>query len=180
MRRRPEVRIHDRPRSDRKRRFHLSVVAPSTSCRHPRKAKPPKWAQRGGPASGGKCLLTPRPHFTAQPCTPGNRVVRARGRVPFGSGDPPHVRMRNPSAPLRHRSRAAFGPAQTRMCRCDLEGCGIILGGGMTRAGSVRREILTCALRESRLELDRLSISQSSMRCSSASSPSRQFGQLGG
>lgn len=36
MRGRPEVRIHGRPRLDRKRRFHLSAVAPSTSCRHPR------------------------------------------------------------------------------------------------------------------------------------------------
>jgi hypothetical protein len=49
---RPEVRIHGRPRSDRKRRFLLSAVAPSTSTRHPRKARPINWAQRGGLASG--------------------------------------------------------------------------------------------------------------------------------
>ena len=53
-RRRPEVRIHGRPRSDRKRRFLLSAVAPSTSTRHPRKARPINWAQRGGLASGGE------------------------------------------------------------------------------------------------------------------------------
>ena len=50
---RPEVRIHGRPRSDRKRRFLLSAVwAPSTSTRHPREARPINWAQRGGLASG--------------------------------------------------------------------------------------------------------------------------------
>ena len=63
---RPKVRIHGRPRSDRKRRFLLSAVAPSTSTRHPRKARPINWAQRGGPASGrANVSLTPRPHFTA-------------------------------------------------------------------------------------------------------------------
>ena len=49
---RPKVRIHGRPRSDRKKRFLLSAVAPSTSTRHPRKARPINWAQRGGLASG--------------------------------------------------------------------------------------------------------------------------------
>jgi hypothetical protein len=42
---RPKVRIHGRPRSDRKRRFLLSAVAPSTSTRYPREARPTKWAQ---------------------------------------------------------------------------------------------------------------------------------------
>ena len=51
---RPKVRIHGRPRSDRKKRFLLSAVAPSTSIRHPRKARPINWAQRGGLASGGE------------------------------------------------------------------------------------------------------------------------------
>ena len=50
--RRLEVRIHGRPRSDRKRRILLSAVAPSTSARHPREARPINWAQRGGLASG--------------------------------------------------------------------------------------------------------------------------------
>ena len=50
---RPKVRIHGRPRSDRKRRFLLSAVAPSTSTRYPREARPINWAQRGGLASGG-------------------------------------------------------------------------------------------------------------------------------
>ena len=49
-----QVRIHGRPRSDRKKRFLLSAVAPSTSTRHPREARPINWAQRGGLASGGK------------------------------------------------------------------------------------------------------------------------------
>ena len=51
---RPKVRIHGRPRSDRKRRFLLSAVALCTSTRHPREAKPINWAQRGGLASGGR------------------------------------------------------------------------------------------------------------------------------
>ena len=49
-----KVRIHGRPRSDRKRSFLLSAVAPSTSTRHPREARPINWAQHGGLASGGK------------------------------------------------------------------------------------------------------------------------------
>jgi hypothetical protein len=53
-RRRLRERIHGRPRSDRKKRFLLSAVAPSTITRHPRKARPINWAQRGGLASGGK------------------------------------------------------------------------------------------------------------------------------
>jgi hypothetical protein len=53
-RRRLKARIHGRPRSDRKKRFLLSAVAPSTITRHPREARPINWAQRGGLASGGK------------------------------------------------------------------------------------------------------------------------------
>jgi hypothetical protein len=53
-RRRLKERIHGRPRSDRKKRFLLSAVAPSTSARHPRNARPINWARRGGLASGGK------------------------------------------------------------------------------------------------------------------------------
>jgi hypothetical protein len=68
-RRRLKVRIHGRPRSDRKKRFLLSAVAPSTITRHPRKARPINWAQCGGLASGGNSLLTPRPHFTALSCS---------------------------------------------------------------------------------------------------------------
>ena len=51
-RRRLKLRIHGRPRSDRKRSFLLSAVAPSMSIRHPREARPINWAQRGGLASG--------------------------------------------------------------------------------------------------------------------------------
>ena len=83
-RRRLKVRIHGRPRSDRKKRFLLSAVAPSTSARHPREAKPINWAQRGGLASRpGNCVLTPRPHFTAPSCTLGNQVVGASDGPPF-------------------------------------------------------------------------------------------------
>ena len=55
-RRRLKERIHGRPRSDRKKRFLLSAVAPSTSTRHPREARPINWAQRGGLASGGETV----------------------------------------------------------------------------------------------------------------------------
>jgi hypothetical protein len=83
-RRRFKVRIHGRPRSDRKKRFLLSAVAPSTSARHPREARPINWAQRGGLASDGETvLLTPRPHFTAPSCTLGNQVVAASDGAPF-------------------------------------------------------------------------------------------------
>ena len=51
---RPKVRIHGRPRSDRKKRFLLAPGAPSTITRHPREARPINWAQRGGLASGGE------------------------------------------------------------------------------------------------------------------------------
>src|SRR5258705_7870859 len=84
----PRVRIHGRPRSERKRSFLLSAVAPSTSTRHPREARPINWAQRGGLASGGNTLLTPRPHFTAPSCTLGNQVVAASDGSPFPSGEP--------------------------------------------------------------------------------------------
>src|ERR1700737_1020796 len=55
-RRRLKARIHGRPRSDRKKRFLLSAVAPSTSARHPREARPINWAQRGGLASSGQSV----------------------------------------------------------------------------------------------------------------------------
>src|SRR6202022_2291345 len=72
-RRRPKVRIHGGPRSDRKRRFLLSAVAPSTSTRHPREARPINWAQRGGLASGrvnvscGPGHISPRHHARMVP-----------------------------------------------------------------------------------------------------------------
>ena len=50
-RRRLNLRIHGRPRLDRKKRFLLSAVAPSTNTRHPRRSKAHQLAQRGGLAS---------------------------------------------------------------------------------------------------------------------------------
>ena len=73
-RRRLKARIHGRPRSDRKKRFLLSAVAPSTSARHPRKAKPINWAQRGGLASGGK--FSPDAEATLSPLHHGRLVTR--------------------------------------------------------------------------------------------------------
>jgi hypothetical protein len=93
-----EVRVHGRPRSDRKRSFLLSAVAPSTSTRHPREARPINWAQRGGLASGGNALLTPRPHFTAPSCTPGNQVVCASDGPPFRQERRPTRLCRAPGA----------------------------------------------------------------------------------
>ena len=98
-RRRLKERIHGRPRSDRKKRFLLSAVAPSTSSRHPRKARPINWAQRGGLASGGKLsLLTPRPHFTAPSWTLGNQVVGASDGAPFRRERRPTRVRRTPGA----------------------------------------------------------------------------------
>jgi len=97
-RRRLTERIHGRPRSDRKKRFLLSAVAPSTITRHPREAKPINWAQRGGLASGsGNCVLTPRPHFTAPSCTLGNQVIGASDGAPFRQESRPTL-CRTPEA----------------------------------------------------------------------------------
>lgn len=80
---RPEVRIHGRPRSDRKRRFLLSAVAPSTSTWHPRKARPINWAQRGGLASGREMSADAEATFHRASCTLGNQVVAASDGAPF-------------------------------------------------------------------------------------------------
>jgi hypothetical protein len=106
-----KVRIHGRPRSDRKRSFLLSAVAPSTSTRHPRKARPINWAQRGGLASGGNALLTPRPHFTAPSCTPGNQVVCASDGPPFRQERRPTRLCRTPGASSGLLAEASTLPA---------------------------------------------------------------------
>ena len=80
---RPKVRIHGRPRSDRNRRFLLSAVAPSTSTRHPRKARPINWAQRGGLASGGEMSPDAEATFHRASCTLGNQVVLLRTALLF-------------------------------------------------------------------------------------------------
>src|SRR6201981_1279372 len=98
-RRKLKERIHGRPRSDRKKRFLLSAVAPSTITRHPREAKPINWAQRGGLASGsGNCVLTPRPHFMAPSFTLGNQVVGASDGAPFRQESRPTRVCRTPEA----------------------------------------------------------------------------------
>jgi hypothetical protein len=80
---RPELRIHGRPRSDRKRSFLLSAVAPSTTIRHPREARPINWAERGGLASGGEMSPDAEATFHCASCTLGNQVVRASDGPPF-------------------------------------------------------------------------------------------------
>src|SRR5246127_3120090 len=80
---RPRVRIHGRPRSDRKRRFLLSAVAPSTSTRHPRKARPINWAQCGGLASGGKLSPDAEATFYRAIMQLGNPVVVLRMALLF-------------------------------------------------------------------------------------------------
>src|SRR5271166_4094729 len=82
-RRRLNVRIHGRPRSDRKKRFLLSAVAPSTSTRHPRKARPINWAQRGGLASGREMPPDAEATFHRAIMQLGNQVVAASDGVPF-------------------------------------------------------------------------------------------------
>jgi hypothetical protein len=77
------IRIHGRPRSDRKRRFLLSAVAPSTSTRHPRKARSINWAQCGGLAPGREMSPDAEATFHRLLCTPANQVVRASDGPPF-------------------------------------------------------------------------------------------------
>ena len=120
-----KVRIHGRPRSDRKRRFLLSAVAFSTSTRHPREAKPINWAQRGGLACRpGNCVLTPRPHFTAPSCTLGNREVCASDGAPFRQERRPTRVCRTPGAGSGLLAAAPTGthePVPTH--RVDQAGC---------------------------------------------------------
>jgi hypothetical protein len=78
-----EIRIHGRPRSDRKRRFLLSAVAPSTSTRHQRKARPINWARRGGLASAREMSPDAEATFHRASCTLATQVVRASDGPPF-------------------------------------------------------------------------------------------------
>ena len=110
---RPKVRIHGRPRSDRKKRFLLSAVAPSTSTRHPRKAKPINWAQRGGLASGREMSADAEATFHRASCTLGNQVI--------GASDGP---------PFRQESRP------TRVCRTPGAGSGLLAEASTLRAGT--------------------------------------------
>src|ERR1700694_2236928 len=93
-----KVRIHGRPRSERKRSFLLSAVAPSTSTRHPREARPINWAQRGGLASGGKYSPDAEATFHRASCTLGNQVVRASDGPPFHQERRPTRLCRTPGA----------------------------------------------------------------------------------
>jgi hypothetical protein len=99
-----KVRIHGRPRSDRKRSFLLSAVAPSTSTRHPREARPINWAQRGGLASGGKFSPDAEATFHRASCTLGNQVVAASDGSPFRQERRPTRFMPN----SRGRQRSAY------------------------------------------------------------------------
>ena len=65
-----------------KRRFLLSAVAPSTSTRHPREARPISWAPRGGLASGGEMSPDAEATIHRASCTLGNQVVRASDGSP--------------------------------------------------------------------------------------------------
>src|SRR6476661_7148640 len=60
----------------------------------------------------GKCLLTPRPHFTAPTCTLGNQVVAASDGSPF-----------------RQERRP------TRVCRKNRAGSGLLAEASTLRAG---------------------------------------------
>jgi hypothetical protein len=92
------LRIHGRPRSDRKRRFLLSAVVPSTSARHPRKARPINWAQCGGPVSGREMSPDAEATFHRASCTLANQVVRASdGSLFHQERRPTHV-CRTPGA----------------------------------------------------------------------------------
>ncbi len=84
-------------------------MAPSTSTRHPREARPSNWAQRGGPASGGKLSPDAEATFHRASCTLGNQVVDASDGPPF-----------------RQESRP------TRLCRTPRAGSGLLAEAGTT------------------------------------------------
>jgi hypothetical protein len=80
---RPKVRIHGRPRSDRKRRFLLSAVAPSTSTRHPTRSKAQLGHSAVGLRQGGEMSPDAEATFHRASCTLGNQVVAASDGSPF-------------------------------------------------------------------------------------------------
>ena len=82
-------RIHGGPGSDQQRRPRLSAEAPSTSTRHPRDVRPTTPGQHGRPAAADTRLLPPGHSDTAQQCTLGSRIARARGRRPSRQGRRP-------------------------------------------------------------------------------------------
>ena len=82
-RRRPEVRIHGRPRSDRREDSSSRLWRPARALGTHAKQGPPTGHSAAGLRPAAKCLLTPRPHFTAPSCTLGNQVVAASDGSPF-------------------------------------------------------------------------------------------------
>ena len=64
-RRRPEVRIHGRPRSDRREDSSSRLWRPARALGTHAKQGPPTGHSAAGLRPAAKCLLTPRPHFTA-------------------------------------------------------------------------------------------------------------------
>ena len=64
-RRRPEVRIHGRPRSDRREDSSSRLWRPARALGTHAKQGPPTGHSAAGLRLAAKCLLTPRPHFTA-------------------------------------------------------------------------------------------------------------------
>jgi len=87
-------------------------VAPSTSTRHPREARPINWAQRGGLASGGESSPDAEATFHRASCTLGNQVVVASDGTPF-----------------RQERRP------TRVCRTPGAGSGLLTEASTLRAG---------------------------------------------
>src|SRR6478752_5216550 len=116
---RPKVRIHGRPRSDRKRRFLLSAVAPSTSTRHPRKARPINWAQRGGLASG-RMSPDAEATFHRASCTLGNQVFVLRTALLFVRSAVRLVYAELPGAGsgLLAEASTPHPPCRADRCRC--------------------------------------------------------------
>src|SRR4029079_12811120 len=78
-----KVRIHGRPRSDRKRSFLLSAVAPSTTPGTHAKQGPSTGHSAVGLRQAGNSHLTPRPHFTAHHARLVTKVVCASDGSPF-------------------------------------------------------------------------------------------------
>src|SRR6476660_7968329 len=109
---RPEVRIHGRPRSDRREDSSSRLWRPARAPGTHAKRGPSTGHSAVGLRQGGECLLTPRSHFTAPSCTLGNQVVAASDGPPF-----------------RQESRP------TRVCRTPGAGSGLLAEASTLRAG---------------------------------------------
>jgi hypothetical protein len=152
-RRRLEARIHGRPRSDRKKRFLLSAVAPSTIARHPRKQGPSTGHSAAGLLQAGKLPTDAEATFHGAIMQLGNQVVDASDGAPFREERRPTRVCRTPGAgsgllgeastlragtaniPPRRTLGRRTGLFRAR-CRGRVPGCGLPIGSANLRRRS--------------------------------------------